>query len=251
VSCSEATAALTELVQTRIEGLTTVKKQPAKGWRDAVKLYATAFGVLGMGAAGALLSRSAVGFLLGPAFGVFGYSKQFWTTVFKRRSRLGAVPWRERPAGDALVGVARRFERIVGTDAIAIATTIASVEGVIARAIEAVPFWLELPDRRVLVAGACWVAGTSSERDVAVARALAELGASELPIALARKKLRVVRVTIAPGDRVAVIGRVREEQLPGVAGYRDALVETTRGEPGALVWIDRLDSAIEAPGRTA
>lgn len=216
-----------------------MKKQPATGWRDAVALLGTAFGVFGAAAAGALLTKSPVGLFLGPAAGAFGYSKQYWRTALKRRPRLGAMPPPSRPTGDALVGTAQPFERTVAPNALAIATTIYSPSGVIVRAIESEPFWLALADRRVLIAGECWAAGGTPEVTDRVTDALRALGADDLPIdRRAKKKMRVSRVTIAPGDRISVFGRLREEQLPGGGGYRDALTEAVRGEPGAIVWID-------------
>jgi hypothetical protein len=244
VDCGEHTAAFAELLEIRVEGLTTVSKHPASGWRDTLALFGTAFGIFAAGAAGVLISKSAVGLLLAPAAGIFGYTKQYWRTAFKRRPRLAAVPARGRPAGDALVGAAQPFEHTVRSGALAVATTIESRQGVIVRAIDAVPFWLALPERRVLVTGEYWVAGTASERDNAVSVALGELEANELPIAMASKRrLRVMRVMLMPGDPIAVIGRPREEQLPGGGGYRDALVETIRGEAGSPVWIERIERA--------
>jgi len=252
VDCGEETSALETLTRPRIEGLTTVKKPPATGARDALALLGTAFGMFGAGAVGVLLTRSPIGLLFGPAFGAFGYSKQFWRTALKRRPRLAAVPPRERPAGELLIGVAQPFERTVGAGALAIATTVETREGVIVRAIEAAPFWLALADRRVLVTGACWVTGSTSDRADPVSRVLGELEANGLPIARASKKrMQVVRVTIAPGDPVAVLGRVREEQLAGAGGYRDSLVGTIRGEPGSIVWIDRLEGGAPASDRVA
>lgn len=240
MDCGEDTQELEDLTRPRIAGLTTVKKEPAKGLRDALALLGTAFGMIGAGAAGVLVTHSPYGVILAPAFGLFGYTKQFWRAALKRRPRLGAVSARERPVGEAMIGEVRPFERTVGSGgALAIATTIATTQGVIVRAIDAAPFWLVLADRRVLVTGPCWLAGRPSDVMDPVAAVLAELEAKDLPIARAtRKRMRATRVTIAPGDRVTVVGRIREEQLAGVGGYRDSLVETVRGEPGAIVWIE-------------
>lgn len=219
-----------------------MKKNPPQGWRDTLALFATAFGMLGVSVAGAALTSAPAGLLLGSAYAMFGYNKQYWKMGLKRRPRLGAVPPRERPAGEMLIGVARSRDRTLGSGALASATTIESPHGVVVRAIEAVPFWMVLDDRCVLVTGHCWVASLVSQHHHRVFRALRELGASELPIAHARKRtLRVTQVTVASGDLVAVTGRVRTEQLPGIAGYRDSMVETVRGEPGAPVWIERLE----------
>jgi hypothetical protein len=250
VDCGEETSALENLTRPRIEGLTRVKKQPATGARDALALLATAFGVLVAGAAGVLVTRSPIGLVFGPAAGAFGYSKQFWRAALTRRPRLAAVAPRERPAGEVLIGVAQPFESTLGAGALAIATTIATRQGVIVRAVEAVPFWLALADRRVLVAGDCWVAGHASDHGDPVSRVLGELEANALPLARASKRrMQVARVMIAPGDRVAVLGRLREEQLAGAGGYRDSLVETVRGEPGSIVWIDRLEGGAPASDR--
>jgi hypothetical protein len=112
---------------------------------------------------------------------------------------------------------------------------------VIVRAVDAAPFWLVLGDRRVLVAGNCWVAGAASAAPVPAWPLFGELQIEGLPITRKiRTKLQVSRIAVAPGDRVAVRGRLRVEQLAGAGGYRDALTEAIRGEPGALVWIERL-----------
>jgi hypothetical protein len=244
LDCGADTAAFAELIRIQIAGLTTVRKQPARGWRDTVALLGTALGMFAAGGAGVLITRSPAGLLLAPAAGLFGYTKQYWKAVFKRRLR--AVPARQRPAGDALIGVAQPFERTVRGGALAIATMIESRGGVIVRAIDAVPFWLMLAGRRVLVAGDCWVGGTPDQHQ-GVSRTLGEIQASELPIAMTnQRRLRVARVVVMPGDRVAVLGRIREEQIPGAGGYRDSLIETIRGEPGSLVWIERLAQVRDA-----
>ena len=224
----------------RIEGLTTVKKTPATGWRDGVALIGTAFGVFGAGVVGAL-TVGPVGLLLGPAFGVFGYTKQYWKAALKRRPRLAAVPAPTRPEGAALVGVARPFERMLAANALARATTIHSAHGVIVRGIESVPFWLALDDKRVLITGEVWLASSIPAQLPSATDTLRELEVNDLPVTrLQRRRMRASRVTIEAGDRVSVIGHVREEQLPGGGGYRDSLAETMRGEPGQIVWIQRL-----------
>lgn len=242
LDCGERTTPLDGLTRQRIAGLTTAPKPPAQGWRDAVALYTTAFGTLGAAAAAVLITDSAWGAVLGPVVGLFGYKKQFWKAMLRRRPRLAAVPPRRRPAGTPLVGVAQPFECTVADGALAIATTVENRQGVIVRAIDAAPFWLVLAGRRVLVTGDCWVAGAASASPVPAWPLLGELQIDGLPITRgSRSKLQVSRIAVAPGDRVAVLGRLREEQLPGAGGYRDAVTETIRGEPGAVVWIDRLD----------
>ena len=240
MACGSTTAAIGALTRERIEGLTTVTKQPASGWRDAVALVGTAFGVIGAGVVGAFAVGPA-GLLLGPAFGAFGYTKQYWKAALKRRPRLAAVPAPTRPEGEALVGVARPFERTLDAAALATATTIHGARGVMVRGIESVPFWLALDDKRVLVTGEVWLSSLVPAELPSATDALRELEVNDLPVTRAqRRKLRASRVTIEVGDRVSVIGRVREEQLPGGGGYRDSLAETVRGEPGQVVWIQRL-----------
>lgn len=253
LDCGEPTTALDRLTRDRIAGLTTARKPPAQGWRDAVALYATAFGSLGAAGVGILLTGSAWGAVLGPVTGLFGYKKQFWKAVVRRCPRLAAVPRRPRPPGAPLVGVARPFERTVAGGALAVATTVESNQGVIVRAVDAAPFWLVLGERRVLVTGDCWVAGAASAAPVPAWPLFGELQIDGLPITRElRTKLRVSRIAVEPGDRVAVRGRLRMEQLAGAGGYRDALTEAIRGEPGALVWIERLDDpAPDLASRTA
>jgi hypothetical protein len=137
--------------------------------------------------------------------------------------------------------VARPFERTLTATELARATTIDSPQGVIVRGIESVPFWLALDDKRVLITGEVWLASLVPAELPSATDALRALEVTDLPVSRAqRRKLRASRVTIEDGDRVSVIGRVREEQLPGGGGYRDSLAETVRGEPGQVVWIQRL-----------
>jgi hypothetical protein len=247
LDCGERTTTLDGLIRDRIAGLTTASRPPASGLRDALALHATAFGALGATAAAVLITGSALGALVLPVAVLLGYKKQFWKTVLRRRPRLAAVSPRPRPTGAPLVGVARPFERTVTGGALAIATTIENSQGVIVRAMDAAPFWLVLADRRVLVTGDCWVAGAASASLVPESQLLREIDLGDLPLARAiRSNLRVTRTVVAPGDRVAVHGRLRDEQLPGAGGYRDSLTETLRGEPGALVWIERLDEPARA-----
>ncbi len=203
-------------------------------------LIGTALGVFGAGVVGALLAGPP-GILLGPAFGLFGYTKQYWRAALRRRPRLAAVNAPVRREGDALVGIARPFERTLAGNALAVATTIGNAAGVMVRGIESVPFWLALDDKRVLITGVVWLASLVPADLPSATDALRELEVNDLPVTRAqRKKLRASRVSILAGDRVSVIGRVREEQHPGGGGYRDSLAETVRGEPGQIVWIQRL-----------
>lgn len=240
VDCSTATEALGDLTRQRVAGVTTVAKPPATGWRDQAALWGTALGVLSAATGGALITHSALGMLAGPAVGVFGYSKQFWKTVLRRRPRLDAVAAPERPACAALAGTAQPFERSVAGGALAIATTVENRHGVIVRAVDAAAFWLT-GERRILVSGNCWIAGAPGPSLIPASLLLREIEAGGFPISRAsRTGLRVTRVAIMPGDRVSVLGHLREEAVAGLGGYRDTLTETLRGEPGARVWIDRL-----------
>lgn len=241
IDCGAATASIDALTRPRIEGLTTLPRKPPVGWRDTVALGATVLAALVAGSAAVVVLGDPAGFLAAPAVCLFGYSKQFWKAAVKRRPQLDGVAPPGRPAGEPLIGVAQPFQRSVAFGALALGTTIENTEGVIVRAVEAEPFWLVLADRRVLVAGACAVAGATTALGPVSPAVLRELEAERLAIGRAsRARLRVARVAIAPGDRIAVVGRVRDEQLAGAGGYRDSLIEAIRGEPGALVWIERL-----------
>ncbi len=239
---------LVELTADRIEGITKVGKPPAQGWRDGLAVVGTATGVISAAMAGVVLGKSMAGLLLAPAFAALGYRKQFWKSAFVRRPRLGTVAPRPRPAGNAVVGVARAFERTVvarGTrsPALVMATTILDGQGVLLRAIEAVPFWLVTAERRVLITGACWATSPRPDVHDQLDDRLRELDAMTLPITRRRRpRLTVAQVTIAPGDQIAVVGSVREEPLAG-GGYRDTIVDTIRGEPGSAVWIDLVEPA--------
>lgn len=247
IDCGESTAALGELTRLRIAGVSRETRRPPDGWRDRVALYTTAAAVFAAGTAGVLVCGSAAGALFGPAVGALGYSKQFWRAVIIRRPRLAGAAPRERPDGAPLIGVAQSFERTVAGGALAVATVIANRDGVIVRAVDAVPFWLVIAGRRVLVTGPCWVSGAVHARPAPVGDVLRELDASELPIARARRaELTVWQTAVVPGERIAVFGRVREGQLAGSGGYRDAVGELIRGEPGAVVWIERLERLARA-----
>lgn len=238
VDCRTGTEALRDLTRPQFAGVTAVTKQPATGWRDQVALWSTALGMLGAAVAGALITSSPVGLLAGPAVGAFGYTKQFWRTALKRRPRLGTVEAPAPPPGPAIVGVAQPFERTVAGGALAIATTIENRHGVIARLVDAAAFWL-VADRRFLVTGNCWVAGVAG-RSWPRSTLLHELAAGGFPIGhVKRAGLRIHRVAVMPGDRIAVNGRPSEEAIAGL-GYRDAVTDALRGEPGRPVWIDRL-----------
>lgn len=242
MECRAETVSLADLARPRIEGLTVVSKPPPSGWRDAVALLSTAFGLLGAGAAGVLLLDSRAGILLAPVVAAIGYNKQFWKMALKRRPRLSTVPRPTAPDGAAIEGLAQPFEKVIGTKQLAIATTVELGNEVVVRAIEAVPFWIALNDRRVLVTGPCWVGGTPQPIGGGVKEALAKLQATELVVTRAqRRKLVIKRIVIAEGDRVSVIGRRTEQQIAGAGGYRDSLVETVEGEPGAVAWIERRD----------
>jgi hypothetical protein len=247
VDCGADTAVLADLTRLQIAGLTRVPKPPPTGWRDQVALWTTAFGIFGAAIAGGLITQSALGVLAGPAFGLLGYRKQFWKAAFKRRPRLAAVTARERPPGAWLVGAAQPFERTLTGGALAIATTIENRDGVIVRAIDAAAFWL-VADRRILIVGHCWVTGASNPSLVPASILLRQLDAGGFPLSRAsRVGLRVTRVAIAPGERIAVVGQLREETIAGLGGYRDAMTETLRGEPGAPVWIERLAQSASLP----
>jgi hypothetical protein len=240
VECRAETVSLADLARPRIEGLTVVSKPPPSGWRDAVALLGTAFGLIGAGAAGVLVSHHPAGILLAPVVAAVGYNKQFWRMAFKRRPRLSSVPRPSAPEGTSVEGIAQPFEAMIGTKQLAIATTFELGDSVIVRAIEAVPFWIALPDRRVLVTGPCWLAGSATQIRGDVTEQLAALAALEVPLTRAqRRKLIVKRVAILEGDRVSVIGHRTEQQIAGAGGYRDSLVETVEGQPGAVVWIER------------
>lgn len=229
----------------RIEGLTTVSKPAPKGWRDTLALTTTVAGIYGASLIGAWLLGSTAGVIAGPVVGAIGYRKQFWKTALVRKESLRAVPAPERPAGLSLNGTAEPFERTLDMPRsvvrapLVVATAIHGPRGVFVRAIESVPFWLVLAERRVLVTGACWANASLCEL-LPVNETLHDLGADRVPLSRwRRRRLTTSRVTIAAGDRVCVTGQLRQELLAGMDGYRDSFTEVVRGEPGAIAWIDR------------
>lgn len=243
-----APVALAALPRARVEGITRVTRPPATGWRDTLALMGTALGGSIVGVGTGFLAHPLLGLVAGATFASFGYRKQFWRAALVRRPHLQPLPAPSPPTTAPLVGTARTLDRTLATDlaegALAVATTITAPDGVLVRAIDAVPFWLVIDARRILVTGECWASSTSPVLHDRLAATLTSLDASDLPIPRARRRqVRVSQVTISPGDQLAVHGTIREEQLSGSAvlgGYRDTVVETLRGEPGAPIWIERL-----------
>ena len=232
-----------DLARPVVSGVTALTRKPPTGWRDTLALLGTAVGVFGAAVGGAFVAGP-VGLLAGPAFGVLGYSKQFWRTAFKRRERVRAIAPPRPPVGAALTGVAQPHERTLSADDVpaqplVVAHTLGLGGDVLARRIEAVPFWLVLSDqRRILVDGSVWLASDSPEQLPAVT-ACEDLGVAGMPLSRAeRRRITLSRTVLCAGDSVSAIGAITNEQLAG-GGYRDHLVETLRGAPGTVVWLER------------
>jgi hypothetical protein len=232
------------LLQARVEGIAAIAKRPPAGWRDTVALVFTGFGVFVMGGIGAWLTREPAGVLLGPAYGAFGYRKQFWQAVLQRKPRLDPVPKLAATPGEPLVGTAQIFDKelVVGElRGVLVATTeVQSRRGVLLRVVDAVAFWLVMEDRKVLVTGTCWIQLTDDEPRQPLAPNRYHLGIYPQMLARAdRQSLVAARTTISRGDVVAVTGTVRREQLAGMDGYRDSFADVIRGGPGDVVWIEK------------
>lgn len=234
---------LLDISTARVEGLLPISRAPdGELERDR---FPNAVIALLCGGALALASRSLAGFGAAPVIGWF---------LLRGRPRVKEPAWRQRlepiapprpPAAprSRLVGVAERLERTLGEGhraALLIATEVHEEAGLLVRGVEAVPFWLVVGGRRVLISGAAWA--HDPRRPPAHGGAyLDQLGCPELPVSRkTRRRLRGARTVIRPGDRIAIHGELREEQLPIVTGYRDSLGETLRGEPGAPLWIEKL-----------
>lgn len=240
------------LTAPKVEGMEAVRKPPPRGWRDSVALVGTALGIFIASAFGFVVTGSPVGMLLGPALGAASYHKQFWKGALIRRRRLLPAPPPARPAGPPLVGIAERFERHLELPAscrhlapatpLVVATAVATNDGVLVRAVDAVPFWLVIGERRILVTGACWAAGGLPDPAVSVDAMLRDLGYARIPVSHATYlRLFGERTLITPGDCVAVVGEVQKEQVAGVSGYRDSFTEVLRGHPGAPLWLERVE----------
>jgi hypothetical protein len=232
---------LDQLLRPRIESVALVSKPPPDHRRGAAPVLATLIGMLLGTFAGFELFGSALGGVGGMLLGMVGYRKHVWKTVVIRRPRLAAVPAPVKPSMTAIVGTVHAYTGTIGTlepaiTAVATAVVLRSAidrDGVVLRAARAVPFWLVAGSRRVLVTGSCWVGFPGQPREIG--RALVDL---EIPMSLIPKRPFVEEAWISPGDRVAVTGRVRDQQVPGL-GYRESTVETIEGEPGAVAWIER------------
>lgn len=272
-----APSTLLDLSTPQIEGLLPISRRPA-GHRDNEPLTEGLVAV-GAGTAFSFIFRNPLGLLAAPVIAWAirrtrqrnGIKEPAW------HQRLAAIPAPRRPPAAAaasgadspsftssaeppaepstafisasgaspplITGTAEKLERTLGEGhraALLIATAIHTDAGLLVRAVLAVPFWLVVEGgRRLLVSGPAWAHDEHHPPSRGVAY-LVELGCPDLPISRAtRKNLRAERTVIRPGDRISVIGAPRHEQLPITAGYRDALGESLRGEPGAPLWIEK------------
>jgi hypothetical protein len=231
-----------------------------------------AIGFVLLSAVGVAATRTYLGILLGAA-GAFGAQLvRRWTAAVVWHHHLGAIAPPRRPAGPALVGTIEPFERALPPRAsdrsglacpVLVGTAIYSSEGLLLHAIDAVPFWLVIGERRLLVAAGSSGAGplwphTGEPSPIGARAFLDELGVSPLPVSReTRRQLRAVRTILRPGDRLSILGEPRQEQLtnlPGLArlaGYRDSHVELLAppaGPPGppaappGPLWIEPLEA---------
>lgn len=250
--CGDDTVSPDQLARPTVSGVTAITRKPATGWRDFLALMTTSVGIFAAAAAGAV-TLGPVGLLAGPLFGALGYTKQFWRTALKRRDRVLPADPPRPPPGDRLLGVAQPHERTLELDnapprPLVVASLVGLDGGVIARRVEAVPFWLVLADkRRILVDGILWLASATTPEKLPTTAALEGLAAAGIPLTRAeRKRITVWRTVLCAGDHLSAIGVVSPEQLAG-AGYRDHLVDAMRGAPGHPLWIERLDAELVVP----
>jgi hypothetical protein len=231
-----------------VSGVTTIAKQPATGWRDGVALIATALGICVGVAVGALVTGGVFGAAVGAGVvGMIGYNKQFWRAAFTRSVRVSAVPMSPAPPeAEPIRGVVKAYEKHVGDDAVAIAITYLFDDDVIARTVEAVPFWLIDGQRRILVEGALRITRVSAKpmaRTTAV-KQLAQLGVQVRRAD--RERIWMTETVLRPDARVTAAGTLTARQLAD--GYRDNLVDAFAGAPGQPVSITVDDPAdLEAP----
>lgn len=221
-----------------VSGVTTVAKQPATGWRDGVALIATALGIcVGVGV-GALITGGVFGAAVGASVaGMIGYNKQFWRTAFTRSVRVSAVAMLPAPPeAEPIRGVVKAYEKQVGDgDAVAIAITYLFDDHVIARTVEAVPFWLIDGERRILVDGALRITRVSAKP---MARTTAVKQLAKLGVQVRRgdrDRIWMTETVLRPDDHVTAAGTLTARQLAD--GYRDNLVDAFAGEPGQPVSI--------------
>jgi hypothetical protein len=232
-----------------VSGVTTVAKQPATGWRDTLALIATSLGV-GVGAGvGAFVTRGMFGAMVGASLaGGLGYRKQFWRAVFTRSVRVSAVPMLPAaPKAEPIRGVVQPHEKHLGDgDAVAIAITYLFDYDVIARTVEAVPFWLIDGKRRILVDGMLRITRVSAKpkaRTTAV-KQLAKLGVQVRRAD--RERIWMTETVLRPNVHVTATGTLTARQLAD--GYRDNLVDAFAAEPGQPVSITVDDPAdLETP----
>jgi hypothetical protein len=234
-----------------------------------------AIGFVLISVVGVAVTRTYAGGVLLGAAGAWGAQLvRRWTASIVWRHHLGAIPPPRRPTGTALIGTIEPFERTLPPRAsdrsgrpapVLVGTAIHSSQGLLLHAIEAVPFWLVIGERRLLVAAetaagsrtsALWP-HTGEPSTTGVPALLDELRLARLPVSReTRSLLRAVRTVLRPGDRVSILGEPRQEQLvnvPGLAslaGYRDSHVELLGplpGSPGARgahatpLWIEPVD----------
>ena len=235
--CGEVLVDVRELATDVMTGVAMIKRPARTGWRDGVAAFGSGFGVLAGTTAVVAVTGSPLGMLAFPAFIAFFYSKQFWRTGAKTTRAIQPIEELQPPIREPIFGIARKHEATVeapgaGTPVLAASICLRTHDGLFARAVRAAPFWLVIDDRkRVLVEGAVWVAAREPKR-YGRDRVLRVLGVTKLAVP---PGTRVDELVIEDGDRVALIGDVREELMQGA--LRDETAQIARGEPGSVVWV--------------
>jgi hypothetical protein len=231
------------LIAQPVVGVGTEKKAPPKGWRDALALTATIAGMFGGMIVGGIIHEM-LALPLGVAAVAFGYRKQFWRAVLKRRPRVAAVPPLAAPQDVGVAGIAERWQETVAGEpggALVVQLVVWAEDGVLFRRLDAVPFaFLPESGTRGLVTGVCALPLDRGHAEPV--REARELGMLQARLGLPKNLqfgpgLLVERRVVRAGDRVSVGGEVREEVVAGLGGYRDAGAEVRRGEPGQPIWI--------------
>jgi len=180
--------------------------------------------------------------------GGLGYNKQFWRTAFRRSVRVSSVPMLPAPPeAEPIRGVVQAYEKHLGDgDAVAIAITYLFDGDVIARTVEAVPFWLIDGKRRILVDGTLRITRVA-EKPKARTTAVKQLAKLGVQVRRAdRERIWMTETVLRPDTHVTAAGTLTARQLAD--GYRDNLVDAFAGEPGQPVAITVDDPAdLETP----
>jgi hypothetical protein len=236
------------LLRERISGVGVGSFEPVSGWRDGLRVWATALG--GLAAAG--VGGWFLG-LYGAIAGVtlawsYGYGRQYRRLVLARRKTLGGAPDAMRPllavAADVPMqtGTARPLHQSVrsplrGEPCLVAAACVKDGDDVVVRTVRAAPFQIVTnAGDELSVSGEVWLdADAAFTGDGSQLATL--LHALSVPGEVSARH-RAEEVMLSAGDRLHFSGEARTEL--GAAGYREGSTMVLRGEPSRPIYLRKL-----------